>query len=119
MSVVAVAFAGIAYVSRRKQPMGYVIDPDGLVVVRRSGQRLVRRRAERRGAAALRRRRSAPAGHGRRLRLPGRFRLSPEGWVSAQRDVRAPAPIDVGSSRVLVSPGDDAAFIAAAGGADA
>ena len=120
MGAVAVALAVLALACRRQEPTGYAVEPDGLVVLRRGGPR--------RFAGALRD--ATPRAFDRGdLRLlgtgglygyVGRFRLKPEGWVRAQLTSGPHGVlVSVGEQRVLVSPDDRGAFIAAAGGSDA
>jgi hypothetical protein len=120
MAAVAVGLAAIAIACRLRQPMGYAVEEDGLTVVRRRGSRRI--------AGALRAAKPRPF-HPRDLRLLGsgglygylgRFRLADEGSVSSfVTDGRRGVLVDVGDRRVLVSPRDEAAFVRAAGGADA
>ncbi len=121
MGAVAVAFAAVAIACRMHQPTGYEVEPDGLVVVRRRGRRrfdgapsAARPRPFERGDLRL-------LGTGGLYGYVGRFRLQDVGWTSAQlTSGHDGVLVTVGERDVLVSPGDQAAFIAAAaGGADA
>jgi PH (Pleckstrin Homology) domain-containing protein len=105
----ALLLAGLCFYYRRRQPLGYRIAPEGLIVVERGGERRID------GAVANPR----DAGLGLRIYgsgglygYLGRFRLADRAgtaraFVSDRRRVRV---VDVGDGAVAVSPADPDAF---------
>lgn len=120
MAAIAVAFAVLALACRRQQPTGYAVEPDGLVVLRRGGPRRFAGTLRDAAPRAFDRGDLRLLGTGGLYGYVGRFRLKPEGWVRGQlTSGRHGVLVSVGDQRLLVSPDDPAAFVAAAGGADA
>lgn len=109
MVAVALLFVGLCWYFRRRQPLGYRIEPDGLVVVERAGERRIDGAVAnpRDGGLGLR-----VLGSGGLYGYLGRFRLaddqgSARAYVS---DLRRVTVVDVGDAAVAVSPADREAF---------
>jgi hypothetical protein len=105
----AVLLFGLCFYYRRRQPLGYRIEPDGLVVVERRGERRIDGAVAnpRDGGLGLR-----VFGSGGLYGYLGRFRLadhrgSARAYVS---DLRRVTVVDVGAAAVAVSPADREAF---------
>lgn len=106
----AALIAGLCAYYRRRQPLGYRIEPDALVVVERAGERRIDGPVAnpRDGGLGLR-----VFGSGGLYGYLGRFRLaghkgSARAYVS---DLRRVAVVDVGAVAVAISPEDKAAFL--------
>jgi hypothetical protein len=105
----ALLLFGLCFYYRRRQPLGYRIEPDGLVVVERGGERRIDGAVAnpRDGGLGLR-----VFGSGGLYGYLGRFRLadhrgSARAYVS---DLRRVTVVDVGAAAVAVSPADREAF---------
>lgn len=110
MVAAAALIAGLCFYYRRRQPLGYRIESDGLVVVERAGERRIDGPVAnaRDGGLGLR-----VFGSGGLYGYLGRFRLAGrQGPVRAYvSDLRRVAVVDVGPVAVAVSPADKAAFL--------
>lgn len=109
----AALIAGLCFYYRRRQPLGYRIEPGALVVVERAGERRIDGPVAnaRDGGLGLR-----VFGSGGLYGYLGRFRLAgrkgpARAYVS---DLRRVAVVDVGEVAVAISPQDKAAFLEAA-----
>jgi len=106
----AVGLAALCFYYRRRQPLGYRIEPDGLVVVERAGERRIDGAVAnpRDGGLGLR-----VLGSGGLYGYLGRFRLADhQGTARAfVTDRRRVTVVGVGSGAVAVSPADRAAFM--------
>jgi Bacterial PH domain len=115
--VSGVAIAVMAVWLRRREPVSYLIEDDGLVVQRRGSatRRFAGELSEaRRGTLGLR-----VAGDGGLYGYLGRFRAdgaTVNAFVTNRDDV---VLLAVGEERIALSPADPDAFISAAGGGDA
>ena len=106
----AALLAGLCAYYRRRQPLGYRVEPDALVVVERAGERRIDGPV---ANAARRRPRPARVRLGRPVRLPrpvppGRPQGSARAYVS---DLRRVAVVDVGDVARRHLAGDKAAFL--------
>ncbi len=112
----ATVIAGLCFYYRRRQPLGYRIEPDALVVVERAGERRIDGPVAnaRDGGLGLR-----VLGSGGLYGYLGRFRLvDREGPARAYvSDLRRVTVVDVGDVAVAISPQDRAAFVREAGDA--
>ncbi len=110
MVAAAALLAGLCAYYRRRQPLGYRIDPDALVVVERGGERRIDGPVAnvRDGGLGLR-----VIGSGGLYGYLGRFRLKDhQGPARAYvSDLRRVAVLDVGKVVVAISPQDKAAFL--------
>jgi hypothetical protein len=109
MIAAAVLLAGLCLYYRRRQPLGYRIEPDGLVVVERGGERRIDGAVAnpRDGGLGLR-----VLGSGGLYGYLGRFRLRDhQGPTRAYvSDLRHVTVVDVGPAAIAVSPADRDAF---------
>jgi hypothetical protein len=110
MVLAAALVAGLCAYYRRRQPLGYRIEPGALVVVERAGERRIDGPVAnaRDGGLGLR-----VLGSGGLYGYLGRFRLAgrkgpARAYVS---DLRRVAVVDVGDVAVAISPKDKAAFL--------
>ena len=105
----AALLSGLCLYYRRRQPLGYRIEPDGLVVVERGGERRIDGAVAnpRDGGLGLR-----VFGSGGLYGYLGRFRLADhQGPARAYvSDLRRVTVVDVGAAAVAVSPADREAF---------
>jgi len=105
----AVLIAGLCFYYRRRQPLGYRIAPDALVVVERGGERRIDGAVAnpRDGGLGLR-----VLGSGGLYGYLGRFRLRDhQGPTRAYvSDLRHVTVVDVGPAAIAVSPADRDAF---------
>ena len=109
MLIAALLLGGLALWLRYTQPMGYRVERDGLVIVRRVGSTRIPGSVERHvGKATLGLRLGSGGVYGYR----GRFRIAAGGWASAfVTDVKRTSLITVGGRSVVVSPLDPAALV--------
>lgn len=109
LAVLAAAFAAIALVLRRTQPVAYRIEPDAVVIERRAGATRIPGPVEphlERVTLGLR------VGSGGLYGYRGRFRVSSGGWARAVvTDVRRAVLIRVGGRPLVLSPVDPDALV--------
>lgn len=111
MVLAAALVAGLNFYYRRRQPLGYRIEPDALVVVERSGERRIAGPVAnaRDGGLGMK-----VIGSGGLYGYLGRFRQKPGKGGLARAfvsDLRRVAVVDVGDVAVAVSPENKKAFI--------
>jgi hypothetical protein len=109
LGLLALAFAAIAYALRRTQPVAYRIEPDAVVIERRTGATRIPGPVEphlERVTLGLR------MGSGGLYGYRGRFRISSGGWARAiVTDVRRAVLIRVGGRPLVLSPVDPDALV--------